>query len=180
LEKMAKWFRKVRRLLFSLWLKPQLAHLGHGSRITPPFLASEAKGIWIGAGVTIREYAWIISKCPSEREASIFIGDGTYIGRFAHISALKEVWIEENVMIGDRVFIGDETHVYADKILPIIHQGTKFQGPVVLKSGCWLGDGAVVLPGVTIGRNAVVAANAVVTKDVPDFGMAATPPLRRC
>jgi acetyltransferase-like isoleucine patch superfamily enzyme len=39
---------------------------------------------------------------------------------------------------------------------------------VILQEGCWIGIGAVILPGVTVGRNSVVAANAVVTKDVPD------------
>ena len=50
---------------------------------------------------------------------------------------------------------------------PIRRQGDSFQGAVRLEDGCWIGIGAVILPGVTIGNNAVVGANAVVTKSVP-------------
>jgi acetyltransferase-like isoleucine patch superfamily enzyme len=51
---------------------------------------------------------------------------------------------------------------------PIINQGDEFKGPVHLSSGCWVGIGSVMLPGVKIGKNAVVGANCVVTKDVPE------------
>ncbi len=71
-------------------------------------------------------------------------------------------------MIADRVFISDADHLFVDKETPIKLQGDDFLGPVVLMEGCWIGIGAVILPGVTVGRNAIVAANAVVTRDVPD------------
>ena len=70
-------------------------------------------------------------------------------------------------MIADRVFIGDADHSYMDPEAPIRRQGDSFQGAVRLEDGCWIGIGAVILPGVTIGNNAVVGANAVVTKSVP-------------
>jgi len=57
-------------------------------------------------------------------------------------------------------------------------QGIEFKGHVHLCTGCWIGIGAVILPGVRVGRNAVVAANAVVTKDVPDYAVVAGIPAR--
>lgn len=57
-------------------------------------------------------------------------------------------------------------------------QGDSFIGAVVLQEGCWIGVGAVILPGVTIGRNAVVAANAVVTHNVPDRAVVGGIPAR--
>jgi acetyltransferase-like isoleucine patch superfamily enzyme len=74
-------------------------------------------------------------------------------------------------MIADRVYISDIDHEYRDDRLPVIAQGVYSKGPVLLKAGCWIGVGAVILPGVTVGRNAVVGANAVVTRDVPDFAV---------
>jgi acetyltransferase-like isoleucine patch superfamily enzyme len=96
------------------------------------------------------------------------IGDGTYIGRFAQINAWRNVDIGDHVLRADRVFISDADHNYLDTNAPIRLQGDSFRGAVTLREGCWIGIGAVILPGVTIGRNSVVAANAVVTKDVPD------------
>ena len=55
------------------------------------------------------------------------------------------------------------------KNIPIIDQGTGFSGAVHIKTGSWIGIGACILPGVVIGKHAIVAANSVVTKDVPDF-----------
>src|SRR5690606_34305695 len=103
-----------------------------------------------------------------DKNPTLIIKSGTSIGRFAHINAWRSVIIEENVLIADRVFISDADHVVKDPGFPIIHQGDYFKGPVRLKQGCWIGIGAVILPGVTIGRNAIVGANTVVRKDVPD------------
>ena len=52
-------------------------------------------------------------------------------------------------------------------------------GAVTINDGCWIGIGAVILPGVEIGRNAVVGANAVVTRNVPDFAVVGGVPARR-
>jgi acetyltransferase-like isoleucine patch superfamily enzyme len=79
------------------------------------------------------------------------------------------VVIGSNVLIADRVFITDADHKFAAINTPISLQGDSFRGAVSLLDGCWIGIGAVILPGVTVGRNSVVAANTVVTKDVPDF-----------
>jgi acetyltransferase-like isoleucine patch superfamily enzyme len=70
-------------------------------------------------------------------------------------------------MIADRVFISDADHIYIDPNIPIKDQGDSFSGAVTLQDGCWIGIGVVILPGVTIGRNAIVSANAVVMQDVP-------------
>jgi acetyltransferase-like isoleucine patch superfamily enzyme len=99
---------------------------------------------------------------------TLHIGHGTYIGRFVQINAWRNVAIGNDVLVADRVFISDADHNYANTNVPIRLQGDSFCGEVILREGCWIGIGAVILPGVTIGRNSVVAANAVVTKDVPD------------
>ena len=111
------------------------------------------------------------SACKDDRgdgKPTLRIGDGTYIGRYAQINAWRNVTIGKNVLIADRVFISDADHNYANPDIPIKLQGDAFVGDVTICDGCWLGVGAVILPGVTIGRNAVVAANAVVTNGVPD------------
>jgi len=125
------------------------------------------------------EHAWLNAKLArAGKMPSLTIGDRCYIGRFVHINSLQNVTIEPDVLIADRVFISDEDHVYADRHRPIIAQGTRYKGPVLLKSGSWIGEGACILPGVTVGRNAIVGANAVVTKDVPDYTIVAGVPAK--
>jgi len=85
-----------------------------------------------------------------------------------HINAWQNVSIGNDILIGERVTITDADHVFHDPNIPIRLQGDSFFGNVTLLDGCWIGSGAVIMPGVTIGRNSVVGANAVVTRDVPD------------
>lgn len=126
----------------------------------------------VGSGVYICEHAWLNAKDDrGDKKPTLIIGDGTSIGRFVHINAWREVVIEKNVLIADRVYISDADHNFKELDIPIIHQGDYFKGSIRLKEGCWIGIGAVILPGVTIGKNAIVGANSVIRKDVPDYAV---------
>jgi len=150
-----------RRSSFAAWGAD--SRLGRRSRLVGPEL------VQIGSGVVVGEQIWLNAKDDrGDGLPTLRIGDGTYIGRLAQINAWRSVTIGKHVLIADRVFISDADHQYADANTPIRLQGDAFLGAVSLQDGCWIGVGAVILPGVTIGRNAVVAANAVVTRDVPD------------
>lgn len=139
------------------------SRLLRGSKLVSPHL------VCIGSGVVLGEFAWLNAKDDrGDGRPTLRIGDGTYLGRFAHINAWRDVTIGSNVLIADRVFISDADHRFTSPDIPIVLQGDAFIGPVQLMDGCWIGIGAVILPGVTVGCNAVVAANAVVTEDVPD------------
>ena len=67
---------------------------------------------------------------------------------------------------------------FANPDLPVHHQGVTRVRPVEIADGAWLGENAVVLPGVRIGRGAVIGANSVVNIDVPDGGVAVGVPAR--
>ncbi|MES2770827.1 MAG: acyltransferase [Pseudomonadota bacterium] len=88
------------------------------------------------------------------------------------------ILIEDDVMMGSGVHIYVHNHRFDDLDLPIIDQGYFPSRPVILERGCWLGAQTVVLPGVRVGRNAVVAAGSVVTKDVPAGVVVAGVPAR--
>lgn len=161
---------RMHRLLFSYTMPLKVATWGRGSRIWPPATIVKGEGITIGNRVTIREHVWLNTKGRREDGSSaLVIGNGTYIGPFVHINAWREVTIENDVLIADRVFISDSEHHFQSRKLPIQYQGDYFKASVRLCSGCWIGIGSVILPGVTIGANSVVAANSVVRQDVPDF-----------
>jgi acetyltransferase-like isoleucine patch superfamily enzyme len=153
---------------YSLLISYQFAKWGQSSRIGRRAKLVSAQLIQVGSSVTIGGQAWLNAKDDrGDGLSTLSIGDGTYIGQLVQINAWQSVTIGCNVLIGDRVFISDADHNSADTRIPICMLGVSFRGAVFLQDGCWIGIGAVILPGVTIGRNAIVAANAVVTKDVP-------------
>jgi acetyltransferase-like isoleucine patch superfamily enzyme len=102
------------------------------------------------------------------------IGDDVSFSGFLHIWGMGGVQIGNRVMIGSHVAISSLTHDPAAAVM----KGTCIAKPVVIEDDAWLGAHAVILPGVRVGRGAVVAAGAVVTKDVPARMIVAGVPAR--
>ncbi|WP_342772553.1 acyltransferase [Methylobacterium radiodurans] len=97
--------------------------------------------------------------------ASINIGTGTYIGRDLRVSSFKStVTIGNNCQIASDVSLETNTHKLNEWSGPL---RIRYQKPIVIRDGVWIGARALILPGVTIGENAVVAGGSVVTNDVP-------------
>src|SRR5690625_4643078 len=94
-------------------------------------------------------------------ETVVRIGSGCAIGRGSHVVAHRSVDIGDHVYTGPYVYITDQNHVYANTDVPIGLQWP-VDDPVSIGSGAWLGANSVILPGVHLGRNCVVAAGTVV------------------
>ena len=98
------------------------------------------------------------------------IGDRCSFGAYNHITCANHVQIGNGVLTGKWVTITDNSHGATDAESLALQPSLRpvySKGPVVIGNNVWIGDKATILPGVTIGDGAVVAANAVVTKDVP-------------
>lgn len=112
---------------------------------------------------------------------NLTIGCHCNFGAYNHISCANKVTIGNNVLTGKWVTISDNSHGATDidtlKIHPIIRPVVS-KGPISIGNDVWIGDKATVLSGVTIGNGAVVAANSVVTKDVPEYCVVAGNPAR--
>ncbi|WP_057757813.1 sugar O-acetyltransferase [Lapidilactobacillus dextrinicus] len=94
----------------------------------------------------------------------ITIGDNFYANMDCIFLDVNRVTIGNNVMVGPRVGFYTAGHpIVAD----IRIEDLEFGSPIVVEDNVWIGGSAVILPGVTIGKNAIVGAGAVVTKDVP-------------
>ena len=106
---------------------------------------------------------------------NIHIGDHVYLNYLCTILDCNEVHIGHHVMIGPVVQIYTVAHhLQAEARI----QGWEVAKPIVIEDNVWLGGGAILLPGVRIGRNAVVGAGAVVTRSVPANTVVAGNPAR--
>jgi len=167
-----KYFRKIIGLVRSYFVHIQFDNdfKLNNFRIGKNFVIHSIKRISVGERVHIGSDALINCGIPS-KEKSLLIGNNIYIGRSVQINAYRSVRIDDNVVMGDRVYISDASHNYDDRDVAIIDQGTGFYGSVLIKTGSWIGIGVCILPGITIGKHAIVGANSVVTKDVPDYSI---------
>lgn len=112
---------------------------------------------------------------------NITIGERCSFGDFVHITAIHRIEIGNSVLTGRWVTITDNSHGNLDDESLCIRPGDRrlvSKGPVKIGNNVWIGDKATILPGVTIGDGAVVAANAVVTKDVPAYSLVAGVPAK--
>jgi acetyltransferase-like isoleucine patch superfamily enzyme len=173
------WIDRAATLGYTMAMRGSFAHWGSKSRLGRGATLVGPRFVEIGERVHLGARAWLNAKDDrGDGRPTLRVGDGTYIGRHAQINAWRSVRIGRDVLIADRVFITDADHNCADAATPIRLQGDRFVGPVDIHDGCWIGIGAVILPGVTVGRNAVVAANAVVTRDVPPRAVVGGVPAR--
>jgi len=97
------------------------------------------------------------------------IGKFTRIGKNVYINHLCSMLDMGTITIGDNVLIGPKVNILSEEhpVNPTERKALMVK-PVVIKNGVWIGAGATILPGVIIGENSIVAAGAVVNKDVPD------------
>lgn len=111
----------------------------------------------------------------------ITIGKNCCFGEYNHITCINCIHIGCGVLTGRWVTITDNSHGMTDfeslKSTPLKRQ-LYSKGPVVIGDNVWIGDKATILPNVTIGDGAVIAANSVVTKDVPPYSVVGGNPAR--
>lgn len=142
-------------------LAPLYQHRGHGSKIypsvrmdTPPY-----RRFWLGQHSVVESYC-----CINNAVGGVIIGDHTRIG--LHNTIIGPVCIGSHVNLAQGITVTALNHNFTDADKRIDEQGITTK-PVVIGDDVWIGANAVILPGVAIGSHAVVAAGAVVTKDVP-------------
>lgn len=99
--------------------------------------------------------------------SEIEIGDNSGIGINCRLSG--PVKIGSNVMMGPEVIILTQSHKHDRTDIPMIKQGKTTVKPVTIRDDVWIGTRAIILPGVSVGKGAIIGAGAVVTKNIPEF-----------
>ncbi|HRH95012.1 MAG TPA: acyltransferase [Prosthecobacter sp.] len=179
------------------WLAP--IHLIHRAAMG---LASHWRNVFYRAlGVRFRGYCWlrrvsiprqwaditldvdvalddgvVLLASGEARQDKLRIGTGTYVNRYTIFDAHSHLHIGRDVMIGPHCYFTDADHGMEPgssvKSQPMHHR------PLIVEDEVWIGARVTVLPGVRIGRGAVVAAGAVVTRDVPAMAVVVGVPAR--
>ena len=124
----------------------------------------------------------IVETCPTKgNKPQLVIGDNVSLGEYSHITCADKVTIGNSVLTGRFVLITDNSHGNNSKevadIAPLARK-IHSNGPVHIGDNVWIGDKVTILPNVTIGKGCIIAANAVVTKDIPEYSVAAGVPAK--
>ncbi len=131
-------------------LKEMFAEIGDGCYIEPPFHANfGGKNVHFGKGVYANFNLTLVD------DTHIFVGDFT--------------------MFGPNVTVATAGHPILPELREQVYQ---YNFPVHIGRNCWIGAGAVIVPGVSIGDNTVIGAGSVVTKDIPSDVVAVGNPCR--
>ena len=101
----------------------------------------------------------------------VYIGDHCFINSNCLLMGRGEITIEDCVQIAANVSIISNNHDLYERDVLLCK-------PVLIQKGAWLGAGCTILPGVSVGKHAIVGAGSVVTKDVPDYGVVVGNPAR--
>ncbi len=138
-----------------------------GVLVFHPENISLGTNIYIGHGTTLKAY----------HKNEMIIGDNTWIGQGCFFHSAGGIVIGQNVGIGPHVKIITSFHKEEGIEVPILFSEIEF-APVVIEDDCDIGIGAIILPGVRIGRGSQIGAGAVVTKDVAPYAVSAGVPAR--
>lgn len=162
---------KVQRVLFRWRWRSRFAHLGANSTMVGRFRLDGGKSVSIGDRVFFQRGAWLYAHHEPAGHPRLRIGDRCVFGYNNHFAAVRSVEIGDDVLTANNVYVSDNIHGFSDVTVPIKDQPVEFKGAVSIGAGTWLGENVCII-GARVGRNCVVGANAVVTRDIPDYSVA--------
>lgn len=148
----------------------------------------------LGRGVVIRRFRGVDGTLPPLRivaaghntigigviiqgSGQLFLGEKSFVGDYCVIGCNSEITIGRDVMIAQAVTIRDTDHAFGRTDIPMNRQGIT-TAPIRIGDDVWIGHGAAILKGVTIGQGAIVATGAVVNRDVAPYDIVGGVPAR--
>lgn len=171
--------------LYTWMIRRKFRDFGKNSIVKPVLNSANEKYISIGDNVDVGAFCRLTvatefggHKVKSDNGVRLRIGDNVSIGSNSFLSANNNVEIGNNVIMSAYVFVTDHDHGFGDIEKNLDKQPLSEGGFVKIGDNVFLGVKSSILKNVTIGKRAVVAANAVVTKDVPAFSIVAGNPAR--
>lgn len=167
-------------LIYSGYISAKFKKIGKNPLIKPMALSIRgAEYMEFGDDVVIGKGVQILATDNYPRTGQKFtpkitMGNNSSIGDYSHITCINRIEIGNNVRMGKNVLISDNAHGSSDfKLLEIApnYRPLVSKGPVVIEDNVWIGEKSSILPGVHIGRCAIIGAGSVVTKDIPAYAV---------
>ena len=154
--------------------KSRFKKFGRRSLISHDVELVRAYNIEVGENTEFCPYVVLETNRQGDCDPILRIGDDCQFGEFTHITAINKVIIGNRVLTGRFVLITDNSHgdtKLGSLKIPPRKRELYSKGPVIIEDDVWIGDKATILPNVRIGHNSVIAANSIVTRDVPAFSV---------
>jgi acetyltransferase-like isoleucine patch superfamily enzyme len=177
---------RIATKLNSIWLRHTypFAEFGRGASVhySCDIGRPQSSEICLGDDVYLAPGVWLdVTSGSAGPEPKIVIGSGCSIGRRCTMLARNQIVLEVDVLLGPSVLIMDHDHEASSLENPVHAPSAVSGGRILIERNCWLGIGAVIACGardLTIGRNSVVGANAVVGQSFPPFSVIAGNPAK--
>ena len=170
------------RRLRSYWLHGIFKKCHHSVSFGKIGTIHGSKCISIAQKTSFGDFFYLTTWPEYTKEApSLEIGANCNFGAYNHITCTNKVIIGNNILTGKWVTISDNNHGSTSSeslSIPPIQRPIISKGPVIIGNNVWIGDKATILSGVHIGDGVVIAANAVVTKNIPSFSVVAGNPAK--
>jgi len=177
--RLAAWRAFVRVVYHEPLFKTRCARVGTNLHLVGglPLLMGNPIHLIIGDDVTISGVTTFVGSKLVSRPV-LEIGSGSYIGYQTGIVTGRGVYIGRHVLIANRVFIAAEDNHPLEPIARMKNEPARLEDikSIWIEDHAWIGEGATILKGVRVGQAAVVAAHAVVTKDVASYTVVAGNP----
>lgn len=177
-------YNLIKDHIYNQWVTRRIGKVGKNVTVCRDCTLKGGQYISIGSNSYLGRFAVLTAWDKYNGQTfspKIEIGDKVSLGEFNHITCINNIKIEEGVLSGRWVTITDNSHGVFDDLNSKINPAERplySKGATVIGKRVWLGDKVTILPGVNVGEGSVVAANSVVTKDVPPFSIVAGNPAK--
>lgn len=167
----------LQRFLVKKELKFQKSNGQNGAFIGFKVQIIARQGVRIGENSIIGDHVWL-NNCCSDSVCRINIGRNVLLGRGSMVSSASFLEIADFTITGPYCCFSNADHDIQDLFSPILQQGAKSAGDLIIEENCWIGFGVIIVKPVRVGRGSIVAAGSVVLEDIPPFSVVAGNPAR--
>lgn len=175
------YLKSRKHRLFTLWISNVFKSFGYNNLMAGVNNIRGGEYMRIGNNNFFGLDLWLTAWENPQYVPYIQIGDNCHFGAYNHITCINKITIGDCFLSGKWVTISDNSHGNTD--YSTLHEIPNdrllvSKGPIIIGNNVWVGDKVTILGGVTVGDGAVIAANAVVTKDVPAYSVVAGAPAK--
>ncbi len=174
----------LKNIIYSIWIDMQFIKTEESNRFYGRLTLKGSQHIHIQGKCTFG-YGCVLTAWNNYGtqilRPNISIGKDSHFGEYNHITAINSITIGNGVLTGRWVTITDNAHGksdYSNLCIEPHKRDLYSKGPVIIEDNVWIGDKVSIMPNIKIGKSSIIAANSVVTKDVPPFSIVAGVPAK--